>query len=229
MEVICQSSELLKTLSDQSSLPEYYPKNSVINHPPLFICNDKLTLQNKDIYQYYMDTRPIVVNGISGCEEPYNLRSQYSAELQRGYARNIDIDSELKRINYYADKCFYDRYKVDPRNPPPALFATGEEPNRMRCVANTIVHDYAEFRHERLSPRKLPHTPATLTTFNTCQHPSSSSVNRPQLYSLPSDKDNSCVNWECQQVFHNFTKRKILSPFNNVQDLNPSTLRCCHS
>jgi hypothetical protein len=34
--------------------------------------------------------------------------------LQEGYSRNIDLDSHLKNINFYNDKCFYDNWKMDP-------------------------------------------------------------------------------------------------------------------
>ena len=46
--------------------------------------------------------------------EPFNTRSFNSPALQKGYARNIDLDSELKRINHVGDNCFYDNYKLHP-------------------------------------------------------------------------------------------------------------------
>jgi hypothetical protein len=222
MDLIVCNSELLSTLNNQSTLGDYYPKESVIKHEPLLICGDKLSLQNKNIYDHYMDARP--VSNSNRCVEPFNTRSQRTSELQRGYSRNIDIDSELKCINYYADKCFYDRYKVDPRNPPPSMNPKGE-PNRISCVSKDIVHDYAAFRRERLLPRQMPGC-LTLEQFPECSHPTSAASR--QLYQLPSASDNHCLNWGCQQAFNNFTKRKLLSPFNNVQDINPSTLCCTH-
>lgn len=226
MDIINTNSELLRTLKDQSTLGQYYPKESVIKHPPLLICGDKLALQNKDIYNHYMDTRPVAIISkgvVTKCVEPFNTRSQKTAELQRGYARNIDIDSELKCINYYADKCFYDRYKVDPRNPVPTY--TGE-PNSISCVASTIVHDYAGLRRERLIPRQQTGC-MQFEQFPECTHPTS--IAQRQLYQLPASSDNNyCLNWSCQQSFNNFTKRKLLSPFNDVQDLNPDRLSCIH-
>jgi len=219
------TTELLKTLDDRRNFADYYPSQSVINHPPLLICADKLALQNKNISDYYLDTRPIVINGIAGCEEPYNLRSQHSTELQAGYARNIDIDSELRNINFYADKCFYDRYKVDPRNPPKS--ADGSKPNRMACVANNIVHNYTEFRRERLASRQTAGC-LTLEKFPECQHQTATA--KTQLYQLPANADNNhCLNWGCQQPYNNFTKMKLQSPFNGIPNLNPAVLTCCHS
>jgi hypothetical protein len=220
MDVIMCNTELLSKLKDQSTLSEFYPSESVIKHEPLLMCGDKLALQNKHIYNHYMESSPSLI--AVGCVEPFNTRSQKTAELQRGYSRNIDIDSELKCINFYADKCFYDRYKVDPHNPPQSY--TGE-PNSIKCVANTIVHNYAGLRRERLAPRQLPGC-LPLEQFPECTHPTSTA--RHQLYQLPASPDNQCLNWGCQQAFNNFTKRKLLSPFNDIPDLNPSTLCCTH-
>lgn len=38
-----------------------------------------------------------------------------------GYARNVDVESELKRINFKDDKCFHDNYKIRPEDPNSAL------------------------------------------------------------------------------------------------------------
>lgn len=225
MDVINTNSELLKSINERSTLGEYFPSESVIKHAPLLICGDKLVLQNKDIYNHYMDTRPVTIisKGVeTKCTEPFNTRSQKTTELQRGYARNIDIDSELKCINFYADKCFYDRYKVDPRNPEPSY--TGE-PNSISCLSSTIVHDYAGFRRERLVPRQQVGC-MQFEQFPECTHPTSTAQR--QLYQLPASSDNHCLNWGCQQPFNNFTKRKLFSPFNDVQDLNPEKLSCIH-
>ena len=46
--------------------------------------------------------------------EPFNTRSLNTPNLHEGYARNIDLDSELKRINHVGDNCFYDNYKLHP-------------------------------------------------------------------------------------------------------------------
>lgn len=216
MDLIGCNSELLRSINDRATLGEYFPTESVIKHAPLVICGDKLALQNKDIYNHYMDSRPV------DPKNPFNTRSLKTASLQNGYARNIDIDSELKCINYYGDKCFYDRYKVNPHKPPTSFQPEGE-PNNILSVANVIVHDYANFRKERLSPRQLPGC-LDLEKFPECNHPTSAATR--QLYQLPSASDNHCLNWGCQQSLNNFTKRKLLSPFNDIQDLNPEKLSC---
>jgi len=39
-----------------------------------------------------------------------------------GYARNIDVESELYRINYLNDKCFYSQYKINPNQNNTSLY-----------------------------------------------------------------------------------------------------------
>ncbi len=43
-------------------------------------------------------------------------------DLFYGYARNIDVESDLKRINFRDDKCFDNNYKIDPKSPDTSLF-----------------------------------------------------------------------------------------------------------
>ena len=75
------------------------------------ICNDKRTKQNKDTLFHYTDNRPVRI-GNTERYEIFNVRNltNSAGALQKGYSRNIDIDSELKRINHYDDKCFQDNY-----------------------------------------------------------------------------------------------------------------------
>ncbi len=43
-------------------------------------------------------------------------------DLFYGYARNIDVESDLKRINFMDDKCFDNKYKINPLSPNTSLF-----------------------------------------------------------------------------------------------------------
>jgi hypothetical protein len=43
-------------------------------------------------------------------------------DLFYGYARNVDVESDLKRINFMDDKCFDNKYKIDPLSPTTSLF-----------------------------------------------------------------------------------------------------------
>ena len=103
--------------------------------PRLLISADRREKQNAGQYQFYMDQEPVIVNK-PGCEEPFNVRSlNDAAGLQKGYARNIDLDSELRRINHFADKCYYDSYKFHPDDAP--------APNGLYCNRDSLVKDYS--------------------------------------------------------------------------------------
>ena len=103
--------------------------------PRLLISADRRDNQNAGQYKFYMDQEPVIVNK-PGCEEPFNVRSlNDAAGLQKGYARNIDLDSELRRINHFTDKCFYDSYKFHPDDAP--------APNGLYCNRDSLVKDYS--------------------------------------------------------------------------------------
>jgi hypothetical protein len=67
----------------------------IIDMPLFMVCNNtKEDYQNKHIYEIKYD------------DMIYNTDAN-------GYIRNIDIESDLFRINYYADKCDNINYKID--------------------------------------------------------------------------------------------------------------------
>lgn len=114
---------------------QFAPNNLTSGFPSLLISADKREKQNEGQYKFYMDQDPVIVNK-PGCEEPFNVRSLNDATgLQKGYARNIDLDSELRRINHFTDKCFYDSYKYHPDDAP--------APNGLYCNRDSLVKDYS--------------------------------------------------------------------------------------
>jgi len=119
----------------RDELNQQFPTTSPYPYPALVITGDKLNDQNKSIFKLQTDSQPVVVNRNPACVEPFNIRQLNDATgLQAGYARNIDLDSELRRINHLADKCYYDTYKLHPNEA-----ATG---NGLNCHRETIVKDY---------------------------------------------------------------------------------------
>lgn len=121
--------------------------------PKLLIIDDRRTKQNAKQYEFYMDQEPVVVNK-PGCNEPFNVRSlNDAAGLQAGYARNIDLESELHRINHITDKCFYDNYKLHPDDT--------QVPNGLACNRDCIVNDYSVMGQPACS---IPSTPKSVIT-----------------------------------------------------------------
>ena len=114
---------------------QFAPDELTIGLPRLLIAADRREKQNAGQYKFYMDQEPVIVNK-PGCEEPFNVRSlNNAAGLQKGFARNIDLDSELRRINHFTDKCFYNNYKYHPDDAP--------APNGLYCNRDALVKDYA--------------------------------------------------------------------------------------
>ena len=116
------------------NLDNVFNQPSPYNYPSLIICRDeKQEYKNNGIYSFYMDNRPVMING---CQEVFNTRNLNSAsELQAGYARNIDLDSELKHINYYEDKSFHNNRKIDP-------YSITNKCNGLALHARDLVVDY---------------------------------------------------------------------------------------
>lgn len=117
---------------EQSYLDSVFNQKTPYNYPSLIICDDsKRNSFNDKTYLFYMD----IINDDTG--NRFNIRNQKNAsDLQAGYARNIDLESELHRINYYQDRCYYDNYKINPNSNLP--FDNGLKRN-----ASVIVKDYS--------------------------------------------------------------------------------------
>jgi hypothetical protein len=116
---------------------DIYNNNTVNPYPSLIICGDKRKKQNQEIYEKFMDHKTLVVNNDPECKVDFNVRNlNNSTNLQNGYAKNIDLDSELKRINHITDKCYYDNYKYHPFESLPG--------NGLNCHKNTLVNDYSK-------------------------------------------------------------------------------------
>ena len=95
--------------NNRSSLDTIFNQKSPYNFPALIICDDvKRTNNNNDIYQKYSDVI------YDECGNRFNMRNLKDSAgiLQEGYSRNIDLDSQLKNINFYADKCYYNNWKT---------------------------------------------------------------------------------------------------------------------
>jgi len=131
--------ELVKNIYSTDTnleMNKVFTNDTIYNYPKLIISNDKLKQQNNDIYQNYMDHTTLVVNNDPSCKVDFNVRNlNNAANLQEGYSRNIDLDSELKRINHLTDKCYYDNYKYHPEEAQPG--------NGLHCHKNTLLNNYS--------------------------------------------------------------------------------------
>jgi hypothetical protein len=214
-------SECLQGINEPTELHKFYSEESVNNMPPLMICQDKRGKQNANIEKHMLDNQPVLLNDVTGCEEVFNVRNLASAgaDLQAGYARNIDVDSELKRINYFHDACYYDNYKVNPHTVTPAE-------SRLACHADFFpVYDR---RTNKMSLKCLPSQ--DFKKFEVCPNLPKADIEKNAPVHYKFSNDNYCRDWPCQRLFHNQTKRStILHGRHNRFDINPDFLNCCNT
>lgn len=97
--------------NNRTELDLVFNNKSPYNFPALIICDDvKRENSSTDIYQKYSDVI------YDECGNRFNMRNLTNSAgiLQEGYSKNIDLDSQLKNINFYADKCYYNKWKMLP-------------------------------------------------------------------------------------------------------------------
>jgi hypothetical protein len=117
---------------DSSGVDYFFNQESPYKYPQIIICDDSKRINvNADIYRKYSEVI------IDDCGNRFNIRNLKDSAgiLQEGYSKNIDLDSHLKNINFYNDKCFYDNWKMEPKN-------IGDLCNGLKRNAEVLVPDY---------------------------------------------------------------------------------------
>jgi hypothetical protein len=117
---------------DSTGVDYFFNQVSPYKYPALIICDDtKRINQSADEYQKYMD---VITDE---CGNRFNIRNLNTSAgvLQAGYSANIDLDSHLKNINYYADRCYYDNHKILPNSKLPSC-------NGLKRNSKILVPDY---------------------------------------------------------------------------------------
>jgi len=118
---------------ENNNLDIFFNQPSPNKYPALIISKDtKRENQSEDIYKKYMD---VIIDDCGNRFNTTNLTSS-GADLQIGFARNIDLDSHLKNINYYTDKCYYDNWKLAPNSNLPDC-------NGLKRNSQILVPDYS--------------------------------------------------------------------------------------
>jgi len=109
----CNGNMDLDSKANINNLDIFFNNVSPCKMPQLIICNDvKNDNQSDDIYKKYMD---VITDECGNRFNIHNTRNS-GGILQAGYSANIDLDSHLKNINYYNDKCYYDNWKLAPNS-----------------------------------------------------------------------------------------------------------------
>ena len=134
-------------------------------------------------------------------------------DLFYGYARNIDVESELKQINRLDDKCFDNNYKINPNLQDNALFK-----HRDVIVKDYIKAQENSYRQQNIQPLNCS------VPYSYNSEPSLSQVlpieDSNQLYFEIGDGFNKCKTNPKEAAFNNMTKRRILYT-RNIYEKNP--------
>lgn len=220
-------SECLHDIHEKTNIEYFYNQESPNNLPPLIICKDKLLKQNKGISDYNLMRQ----DDDDECSLPINIRNQINAtQLHKGYSKNIDVDSELRGINYYQDKCFYDNYKVNPKkfNCHKELFEKQENDlNYMKNMVNYNLNLNYNINDNCIpKPGHFPQCPQS--NFNPLPKNDNKALNTNLNQSVKYSFNNEgyCRDFSCQKLFNNFTKRVTYSNDSKELNINPECLDC---
>lgn len=218
--------ECLHNIHDKTEIETYYNQESPNKMPHLLICKDKLLNQNKKVEEYNL------MNQKEGdCILPINIRSHHNAtQLQEGFSKNIDIDSELRRINHYDDKCFYDNYKVNPNNfkcHQDIFQKQQNDLNYMKGMVNYNLNiDYNIDDNCLKKQTRFPSCPQN--NYNPLPKNDKNGINTNLSQSVRYSFNNEgyCRDFACQKLFNNFTKRVTYRDGSSEFNINPSCLDC---
>ena len=226
--------QFLQNAYDRTEINSFFNQPSPIppSMPSLIICQDKLVKQNKQIQEYnllssknqnqnqdnfaninYSELSKNNLNEINNeCLLPMNVKSHNNApELQKGFSANIDVDSELKRINHYDDKCFYDNYKVNPKKFNGCFKEIFEKQdqglNYMKGMVNYNLNINLDPQNNCVDPIKFPQCPQENNNPVPKNHSRGLNNNTNQNVEYQFSNHKFIGGFECQKLFNNFTKR----------------------
>lgn len=168
--------------------------------PPLLLCqHQKRDTQNASILNRHSTER---IND----KEVYNLSG--IGDKQLGYSENIDVDSELKQINFRADKCFYQNFKVNPAN----------QDNKLHLHREILLRDHLQNQRGRLIDPDYQPVECLIQSdeFPVCPDSKDCEKYHRVNYQFHNEQ---VVNYPCQKVWSNLTKRKNLQGSYTCQDL----------
>jgi len=124
-----------------------------------------------------------------------------------GYARNIDVESELKRINFRDDKCFDNNYKIDPNSPTTALYR-----HKDMIVKDYMTVQDGTYRGYNTRPLECLKEPAPATNVMPFPEYKDSFFEVGKGFD---NRPNEC--YPAEQFFNNSTKRRIIYTRNKFE------------
>lgn len=200
-----------------NNLDQFFTPQEINRHPTFMRCDTMI----RDTFNTPLLERqkPFDVD-INNCGKTETI---YPNGASSGYnsLKNVDVDSELKRINHRADKCYYNNYKLDP------LGRDAEVSNSpLTCHKNIFkinqTQMYKKSEENRYIDRNdTPKPCIEFQKFNLCKNTPIRSQHL-ELYDFNADTK-YCAQYPCQRLFHNVTKRNMYPSPYTPQDINKST------
>lgn len=194
-----------------NDLNQFFELPDIKRHPTFMRC--KLTRQNYE--SVCLDRqKPFKTGG--NCPETINP-SAPAGNRHLGLMKNVDIDSELKGTNRYADKCYYNRYKLDPLGREAEMLKSPLTCHKDVFKINE-TQSYKKMESKSLLDRNMiPRACTTLQEFPLCKNTPMTSK---QIKMYDFGQRDYCAQYPCQKVFNNVTKRKMYPNSYTPQDLN---------
>jgi hypothetical protein len=201
-----------------NELDQFFPKESINTLPTFMRCNMIRENFNAPILSR-VNPFDVNINDKEACTEKIHP-SGPAGNRQTGFGKNIDIDSELKRINHYADKCYYNNYKLDP---------LGRDAKMMNSPL--LCHDkvfkinqtqsYKKSEQGSILDRNIEPRPCTtFQKFTSCKN-TPMTARQLELYDF--SQPDYCAQYPCQKLFNNVTKRSMFPNSYTPQDINKRT------
>lgn len=248
-------SECLRDIDKPTDIHKFYNQESPNKYPSLLICKDKLEKQNRELDNYQLNMYNYgIINGTYNrynydmCNETLNHKLYMDNKNNRANNnliynyfldaptetphpinlmnnnKNIDVESELKRINHIRDKCYNDNYKINHDNDSFQNFKKIYENQK------TLLTDIKTKTNTRFNkiPEKCngPFEKFELCNQNDVCYPKGlyTEENMPVNYRFSNQK--YCDGFECQKLFHNTTRRSMVSRINineKLEDVEETT------
>ena len=209
-----------------NELDQFFPIKSINTLPDFIKC---ITTREKFNDPILARQQPFEVNTNDNpnCKEVIHPNpTAFGTLMQKGFSQNIDMDSELKCINRYADKCYQNKYKLDP-------LSRDAETTILKCHDNIFkkhqTESYTKMQEGSVLDRNFTPNPClnydkdkkpgthNFQKFALCQN-TPLVAKKMDLYDF--NLPNSDISYPCQKLWSNFTKRSMYPSAHTTTDIN---------
>lgn len=210
-----------------NELDQFFSEKSINTLPVFMQCATTTRERFNDPIFARQQPFEVYTNDKKDCKEVIHPNpSAFVSLMQKGFNKNIDLDSELKGINRYADKCYQNNYKLDP-------LSRDAETTTLKCHDNVFktnqTQSYIKMQEGSIQDRNFIPNPClnynkskspnthNFQKFALCQNTPLVS-NKLEMYDF--NLPNSDVKYPCQRIWSNFTKRSMYPSGYTSFDIN---------